>query len=78
MNAGVWFPRDASRVPCLGVYVGPGLEQVGDVREPGLLAGRVVERRPTQPVTRVQNLAGRATLFPEYELDDGLTAPSPE
>ena len=78
MNAGVWLSRDASRVPCLGVYVGPGLEQVGDVREPGLLAGRVVERRPTQPVTRVQNLAGRAALFPEYELDDGLTAPSPE
>jgi hypothetical protein len=61
--------------PFLSVNIGPGLEQVCDVGEPGLLARRIVERRPAQPVTRVQNLAGRAALLPEYELDDAFAAP---
>lgn len=61
---------------CLGIDVGPRFEQVGDVGETGLLAGRVVQRSPTQPVARVQNLAGRAALFPEYELHNGLATPS--
>ena len=60
------------------MYIGPGLQQVRDVGQPGLLARCVVQRRPTQPVTRVQNLACLTALFPEYELDNGLTAPSEE
>ena len=33
----------------LSVNIGPGLEQIGDVRETGLLTGGVVQGRPPQP-----------------------------
>jgi hypothetical protein len=61
--------------PFLSVNIGPGLEQICDVGEAGLLARRIVERRPAQPVARVQNLARCTPLLPEYELDNTFAAP---
>ena len=59
----------------LVVNVGPGLEQVGDVGQAGLLTGRVVERSPAQPVPAVQDSDHLRALVTEDELDDALTAP---
>ena len=39
----------------LVVDVGPGLQQIGDVGQPGLLTGSVVQGSPAQPVSAVQD-----------------------
>ena len=57
------------------VNVGPGLEQVGDVGQAGLLTGRVVERSPAQPVPAVQDSDHLRALVTEDQLHDALTAP---
>ena len=59
----------------LVVNVGPGLQQVGDVAQPRLLTGRVVEGSAAQPVSAVQDSDDLRPLVTEDELDDALTAP---
>ena len=59
----------------LVVDVGPGLQEVGDVGQPGLLTGGVVQGSPAQPVPAVQDSDHLGALVTEDELDDTLTAP---
>ena len=61
----------------LGINISPGLEQVGDVGEAGLLTGGVVEGSPAQPVPAVEDPDHLLPLVPQDQLHDAL-APPPE